>query len=118
MAKRTPHNLTKDRTTRRHEKATDPTTNRILGYSRWILPASHATNDDGSLVWAAAVVPAPGVALEAEFGRLAAAAVFDPDTASDALSVPIQRARDEILARGVYVCMLAWSARLGVNGVC
>jgi hypothetical protein len=70
IAKRMPRNLLNDRMTKRHQKAIDPETGRILGYARWILPLSHATNADGTPAWPEAVVPAVGPRKKPKFGGL------------------------------------------------
>jgi len=105
VAKRTPRNLLNDRLTKRHQKAIDPKTGRLLGYARWILPPSHATNEDGTLVWPEAVVPAVGPEEEAEFRRIADTAIWDPNTDSDELLVPVYKVKEEILARKPYMCL-------------
>lgn len=48
---RMPTNLLKERDVRRHQKVMDAETGQIVGYARWILPASHADS------WLEAQVP-------------------------------------------------------------
>ncbi|KAK1245469.1 hypothetical protein MKX08_005098 [Trichoderma sp. CBMAI-0020] len=48
---RMPTNLLKDRDVRRHQKVIDTATGQVVGYARWILPASHADS------WLDAQVP-------------------------------------------------------------
>jgi hypothetical protein len=60
VAKRMPRTLMDDRESKRHEKALDSQTGRLLGYARWHVPPSHATNTDGTPAWPEAVVPAVG----------------------------------------------------------
>ncbi|RDW69861.1 acetyltransferase-2 [Coleophoma cylindrospora] len=103
VAKRIPRNLLTDRTTKRHQKVTDPDTGRLLGYARWYLPPSHATSTDGAPVWPEAIVPAVEPKAEAEIRRIAATAIWDPNAESDALLVPIREVKNEILARKPYM---------------
>jgi hypothetical protein len=131
QAKRYPRSLLSDRATTRHIKAIDPATGALVGYCRWVLPAScvnaaaaaatmttttTAATSGGSavaahvdekaaalLVWPEGVVPAVPADEEAEIQRVAAAAVFDPDTSSDALDRALQPIKKEILARKEYI---------------
>ena len=103
VAKRVPRNLLNDRTTLRHQKATDLETGRLLGYARWILPASHATTADGNPVWPEAIVPAVSEEEEAEIRRVAATATWNPNHDSDALDVPVAEIKEEILKRKPYL---------------
>ena len=102
--KRVPRNLLNDRMTLRHQKAIDPETGRLLGYARWVLPASHATTADGKPVWSEALVPAVGQEEEAEIRRVAAAANWNPNHGTGALDVPVTKIKDEILGRKPYLC--------------
>jgi hypothetical protein len=103
VALRTPRNLLSDRETRRHQKAVDADTGRIVGYARWILPESRARLEDGSLAWPEAVVPGVGEEEEAEIRRVAGTVHWDPNEESDHLADEVQRARKEILGRGEYM---------------
>ncbi|KXH51148.1 acetyltransferase [Colletotrichum nymphaeae SA-01] len=103
IAKRTPRNLISDPNTKRHQKAVDPVTGQIVGYARWILPASHAKSFGGAPAWPDAVVPSVGQDEEAEIRRVAATAHWDPNEESDDLLVPIREAEDEILSRRAYM---------------
>ncbi|KAJ0332946.1 hypothetical protein COL5a_001674 [Colletotrichum fioriniae] len=103
IAKRTPRNLINDPDTKRHQKAVDPTTGRIVGYARWILPASHAKSIGGAPAWPDAVVPSVSEEEEAEIRRVAATAHWDPKEESDELLIPIREAEDEILSRKDYM---------------
>ncbi|KDN65588.1 putative acetyltransferase [Colletotrichum sublineola] len=106
VAKRTPRNLLSDPGTKRQQKAVDPVTGRIVGFARWYLPASHATNADGTPAWPDAMVPAVTSEEEAEFQRIAKTAHWDPNEDSDELLTPIIEAKDEILAKKSY---MRWS---------
>lgn len=106
IAKRTPRNLINDPDTKRHQKAVDPTTGRIVGYARWILPASHAKSIGGAPAWPDAVVPSVSEEEEAEIRRVAATAHWDPKEESDELLIPIREAEDEILSRKDYMRVL------------
>ncbi|KAH6651924.1 hypothetical protein BKA67DRAFT_572422 [Truncatella angustata] len=104
QAKRIPLNLLDDnRTIKRHQKAIDLETRRLLGYARWRIPPSRATKEDGTLEWPEAIVPAVGPEEEAEIRRVAEAAVFDPNQESDELLVEVNEIRNEILTRKDYM---------------
>ncbi|KAH8802600.1 acetyltransferase [Xylogone sp. PMI_703] len=103
VTKRFPRNLINNRETWRHQKAVDPETGEIVGYARWILPSTHATTADGALAWPEAVIPAVGPDEEAEIRRIASTAIWDPNTDSDELLVPIREIEEEILARKPYM---------------
>ncbi|KAK1445699.1 acetyltransferase [Colletotrichum melonis] len=103
IAKRTPRNLISDPDTKRHQKAVDPVTGRIVGYARWILPSSHAKSIGGAPAWPDAVVPSVSQEEEAEIRRVAGTAHWDPNEESDDLLVPIREAEDEILSRRAYM---------------
>lgn len=104
IRKRMPRVLTIDRNGRRHQKAVDPVTGKLVGYARWVLPESHATLPDGSRVWPDAMGPAVSEEEEAEFRRLAESAHWDPNEESDALSQPALDKKKEILTRKEYLC--------------
>jgi hypothetical protein len=103
VAKRMPRNLLNDREIKRHQKAVDQETGRLVGYARWILPESHATLVDGTPAWPEAVIPAVSAEEEAEIRRVAATAHWDPNEEADHLAKPIQEAKKEILARKEYM---------------
>jgi hypothetical protein len=98
-AKRCPHNLLTGRETKRHLKAVHPDTGRIVGYVRWILPASF----DAS-VWPEAVTPAVSEDDQAFFRRLASMADWDTgDTTTGGTISPVQKAENEILSKKTYI---------------
>ncbi|KAK1708219.1 acetyltransferase [Colletotrichum acutatum] len=103
IAQRTPRNLISDPDTKRHEKAVDPATGRIVGYARWILPASHAKSICGAPAWPDAVVPSVSEEKEAEIRRVAAMAHWDPNQESDELLIPIHEAENEVLSKKEYM---------------
>lgn len=100
IAKRFPHNLLTGRDTKRHLKAVDPDTGRIVGYVRWILPVGSGTS-----IWPEAVTPAVNKDDEAFFRRLASMADWDTGdtTASDGQISPVQKAEIEILSKKTYI---------------
>lgn len=99
IAKRMPNNLLTGRETKRHVKAVDPDTGRIVGYVRWILPAGF----DAS-VWPEAVTPAVSEDDQAFFRRLASMADWDTgDNATDEPISPVQKAENEILSKKTYI---------------
>lgn len=103
IAKRMPRNLLNDREIKRHQKAVDLETGRLVGYARWILPEARATLRDGTPAWPEAVVPAVSPEEEAEIRRVAATAHWDPNEESDHLGEHIQEAKKEILVRKEYI---------------
>ncbi|KAF2206314.1 hypothetical protein CERZMDRAFT_53395 [Cercospora zeae-maydis SCOH1-5] len=103
MAKRAPHNLVSGREQKRHQKAVNPETGRIVGYIRWLLPPLHTHLADGTPAWPEAVVPAVSEEEKAEFERLAKTIVWDPQPGADPLIAPIKQAEDEILAAKPYM---------------
>ncbi|PPJ59490.1 hypothetical protein CBER1_02463 [Cercospora berteroae] len=103
MAKRAPHNLVSGREQKRHQKAVDSETGRIVGYIRWLLPPSHTRLADGTPAWPEAMVPAVREEKEAEFERLARTIIWDPQPGADALIAPVKQAEDAILAAKSYM---------------
>jgi len=117
VAKRMPRNLLNDRHIKRHQKAVEPATGRLVGYARWILPESHAVGVDGGPAWPEAVVPAVDAAEEAEMQRVADTAIWDPNEESDGLVKPVQEAKREILARKEYIGTLRLHSREPLRSV-
>ncbi|KAM0263532.1 hypothetical protein ACHAQJ_001151 [Trichoderma viride] len=105
VAKRYPRRLITDRETSRHQKAVDPETGRLLGYARWILPASFATAVDGEPAWPEAVVPAVGPEEEAEIRRVADATPWNPIEESDSLDIAVREIKDKIMQKKQYLCL-------------
>jgi hypothetical protein len=103
-AKRYPRRLLNDRTNSRHQKAIDPKTGHLLGYARWLLPASHAILADGEPAWPEAIVPAVTPEEEAEVRRVAAATPWNPNNESDPLDAVMGKIRDEIVKGKLYMC--------------
>ncbi|KAH8901467.1 acetyltransferase [Thozetella sp. PMI_491] len=104
--KRMPRLLLDERETSRHEKAVDSQTGRVLGYARWDIPKSHATQPDGTPAWPEAVMPAVGPEEEAEIHRIAESAHWDPKTEGshkmDEKTTPIKKS---IVARKPYMSL-------------
>ncbi|KAI4598847.1 hypothetical protein KJ359_002740 [Pestalotiopsis sp. 9143b] len=104
-AKRYPRNLLRNRDTARHQKAVDAETGRLVGYARWLVPASHALTAEGEPVWPEAVVPAVSPDEEAEFARIAEAADWKPDTTSDPLDDEVGRIKRELMEAKSYMIL-------------
>ncbi|RFU78513.1 acyl- n-acyltransferase [Trichoderma arundinaceum] len=104
---RYPRRLISDHEISRHQKAIDPETGRLLGYARWLLPASNARNADGELVWPEALGPAVGPEEEAEIRRVAAAAPWNPINDSDPLDSKIKEVKERLLQKKPYMYYLA-----------
>lgn len=98
IAKRFPNRLLSGRETKRHLKAVDPETGRIVGYARWILPAGFDVS-----VWPEAVTPAVSSEDEAFYRRLATMVDWASGDAADEQVSPVKKAEDEILARKTYI---------------
>lgn len=103
--KRVARNLISAPETRRHQKAIDPETGRILGYARWELPESHATGVNGLPAWPEAVVPAVSPEEAAEFERLAETAVWNPNPALDGIEDEVGEEKKKVLAANSYISM-------------
>ncbi|KAH7393359.1 acetyltransferase [Cadophora sp. MPI-SDFR-AT-0126] len=103
VAKRIPRNLLNDRDTKRHQKAIDGISGRILGYARWSLPSSHTRDIEGKPVWEEAVVPVVGEDQEREIKKVAADVVWDPNQESDVLLGELRSIETEIEERGVWM---------------
>ncbi|KAI0127674.1 acetyltransferase [Xylariales sp. AK1849] len=103
VAKRYPRNLLNNRDTKRHQKAIDPETGRLVGYARWYIPPEYITQPDGTPAWPEAITPAVSPEEEAEIRRVAATAHWDPNCDADILLEPIQEIEDEILAKKLYI---------------
>lgn len=102
--KRYPRRLIADRATSRHQKAIDPQTGRLLGYARWILPASHATTADGEPVWPEAMGPLVGPEEEEEIKRIASAAPWNPNNDTDPLDNEVTKIKKELMQKKTYLC--------------
>jgi len=103
VTKRFPRNLLNERTIKRHQKATDPETGRIVGYARWYLPDSYTTNPDGTLTWLEAVVPAVLPEEEADIHMIASTAIWDPKDFPIENPDLVAVTKKEILARKPYM---------------
>ena len=103
VTKRFPRNLLNERAIKRHQKALDPETGRIVGYARWYLPDASATNADGTFAWPEAVVPAVTPEEEAEFRRIASTVIWDPNNESEETPDRVEETKKEILARKPYM---------------
>ncbi|KAK9777610.1 putative Acetyltransferase-2 [Seiridium cardinale] len=103
VTKRFPRVLINDRGTKRHQKALDPKTGRILGYARWHIPLEYATNEDGNPAWPEAIVPPVSPGEEAEIRRVAETAFWDPNTGPDVFIEVTRPVKNEILARKPYM---------------
>ncbi|KAK5989901.1 hypothetical protein PT974_08164 [Cladobotryum mycophilum] len=106
VIKRMPRTLLADRTFKRHQKAVDPETGRLLGCARWTLPLSHATNADGTPAWPEALVPAVSPEEEAEINRVAETAIWDPNEESDVLFAPINKIEKELMGDKPYMLLV------------
>jgi ribosomal protein S18 acetylase RimI-like enzyme len=103
---RLPSNLTTGRSTKRHQKAIDSSTGRIVGYARWLLPEKCPAG----LQWKDAQVAEPTEEEKKEFERLYQGEV-DKDgrlkglnyEVMDKLSPALEEAEEEILNSGVYL---------------
>lgn len=98
IAKRCPNNLLTGRETKRHLKAVDPDTGRIVGYARWILPA-----DFDASVWPEAVTPAVSEEDEALLRRLASMADWGTGDTTDEPTSPVRKTENEILSKKTYI---------------
>lgn len=103
VTKRFPRNLLDEREIKRHQKAIDPETGRVVGYARWYLPPTHVTNADGTPVWPDAMVPAVEAEEEAEFLKIADTAIWNPNNETDGTAVRLTK--EGILARKPYMRM-------------
>ncbi|KAL7792066.1 acyl-CoA N-acyltransferase [Trichoderma ceciliae] len=102
-SKRYPRRLISDRETSRHQKAIDPKTGRLLGYARWVLPASHTTAVDGEPTWPEAMGPSVGPEEEAEIRRVADATPWNPNTESGPLDAAVREIQDRLMRKKSYL---------------
>ncbi|KAB5518113.1 acetyltransferase [Coniochaeta sp. 2T2.1] len=105
IALRIPRVLVTDRATRRHQKAIDPVSGKLVGYARWALPEGRARLPDGTPVWPDAMGPEVSAEEEAEIIRVAEGAHFDPNEEMDHLSDHVLKKKKEILARKEYMLL-------------
>lgn len=103
--KRQPRNLLRSRDTYRHQKAVDPVTGAVVGYARWILPASHVTakENDAGPEWVEAQVPAVSEEETARFGELADSAWWEMKSGMDHMDDKNRVVMDRILAERPYI---------------
>jgi len=78
-------------------------TGRLLGYIRWHIPASHATNPDGTPVWPEAMMPAVGPEEEAEIERVAQSVQWDPNPNGRKMGEKADQVKQVILAQKPYM---------------
>jgi hypothetical protein len=83
VATPTPRLLLDSPTAKRHEKATDPGTGRLLDYARWNMLPSYAADANGKLTWPKALFPQVSTDEEAEIRRIADAVPWNPNCNSD-----------------------------------
>jgi len=113
VVKRIPRNLLNNRATTRHQKAVDPETGRLLGYARWIIPPSYSVLADGQPAWPEAMGPTVTPEEEAEIRRVAATAIWSPNTEANELEVPVNKIKDELLEKKPYLrTSILWSCEL------
>ncbi|KAI9146846.1 Heterokaryon incompatibility protein [Paramyrothecium foliicola] len=100
VVERAPHNLVAQREVRRHQVVVDTSTGDIVGYARWIMPSSRATE------WTEAQTPAVS---DADKKRLkdkfdAAELPFgEHQDEMDALDDPVNEKQDDLTPEGPYL---------------
>lgn len=102
---RTPRNLLRDRETKRHFKAVDPETGRLVGYIRWKLPSDRARDEDGSPVWPEGQTPDVSPEERDQFEKTAAQADWNPleYQGEDDLDAILGRTKDRLLGKKEYI---------------
>ncbi|OKL61737.1 hypothetical protein UA08_02816 [Talaromyces atroroseus] len=104
--KRQANNLLRSREDRRHIKAIDPATGKLVGYARWVLPSSHVTAPDGSPEWVQAQVPDVEEVEKKRLQELAASAWWEPRADVGEIDVPVTAIKNRHLASRPYICMI------------
>lgn len=100
---RLPQNLINNRDKRRHQKAVDTTTGKVVGYARWVLP------DDGSIQWPEAQVLEPSVEDREKYEEAFMAATIDGKIKGlnqeilDEVNVDLDAADEEIMKGGPFL---------------
>lgn len=102
---RTPRNLLLDQDTRRHFKAVDPETGKLVGYIRWKLPSGRTKAEDGNPVWPEGQTPDVSAEEFEKFERMAAQADWNPleYQGEDDLDAVLTKTKDELLAKKEYL---------------
>lgn len=89
--------LVADHETQRHMKAVDEHGN-LVGYARWVIPAEHAKDEAGNLVWPEFLGPTVTDEERAEIEKVANEAPFAPGNDTDEMDEKIQALNREIKA--------------------
>lgn len=98
LLKRQPIRLLRDRDALRHQKAVDPETGELVGYTRWRLPDCRVTVPSGGPEWAEAQMPDVSAEERSALEATAAEAWWDPRTDVDALDEDITAVRQRVTA--------------------
>lgn len=91
------HNLLKDRHIQRHQKAVDPETGELVGYSRWIMPHSHQD------AWPEARVAEVTPSEAKKLAQMWSSAKSQPNSKYDVLDIPIYARMHELKAGNNYM---------------
>jgi hypothetical protein len=102
--KRQANNLLRSPEDRRHIKATDPATGKLVGYARWVLPSSNVVAPDGSPEWIQAQVPGVDEVEKKRLAELAASAWWEPREDVAKIDEPVGAIKRRHLASRPYIC--------------
>ncbi|KAF2964112.1 hypothetical protein GQX73_g9475 [Xylaria multiplex] len=102
-AKRQANNMLRDRERTRHLKAVDPSTGKIVGYARWILPRNHTTAHDGRPQWDEAQVPDVSDDEERKYEELALSAQWKGRSGVSGMDDKNYAVMNPILAEKPYI---------------
>lgn len=97
--------LLAERQVRRHQKAVDLNTGRVLGYARWHIPYEYATQADGTPTWPEAVVPAVSSEEEVDLQRAhdEVTSRWDPNMEPDVLFGPMREIKNEVIRNKTFM---------------
>lgn len=102
---RIPRNLLIDTVHRRHQKAVNVETGKVVGYARWMLPKGFwTTEEEIKSVWSEARVPDVDAETERRIEEQHNAADWKPDKSSMELDEKVSERKDELMAGKNYLC--------------
>ncbi|KAI0469234.1 acyl-CoA N-acyltransferase [Xylaria cf. heliscus] len=102
-AKRQARNMLRNREQTRHIKAVDPSSGKLVGYARWILPPGHTVRGDGAPEWEEGQVPDVSDDEKRRFEELALSARWDARSGVSGMDDKNYAVMNPILAEKPYI---------------
>ncbi len=103
LIKLQPTRLLRERDTRRHQKAVDPDSGKLVGYARWLLPDGRTTTSASEPEWAEAQMPDVSADRRKALDAVAAGAWWGPRTDVDELDADNNTIRRRVASGRPYL---------------